>query len=1858
MRSPFGSRDRRHKSMSVRSRSSRSEAGDTLIEVLCAVIVLGIASVAILFAFSTSIFGSSEYKGIANADTALRTAAEDFTSYLQQLPASSWAVCGGIQTGNSYSSVATNLPAGFTLQSVTATYWDGQTWTSTCEPNQAEFVTITLAGNGSTYTIETVVDDPWQPSGLPPVGTATHLAFLNQPSSTQTAGVTFTPPPVVAIEDSNNEYVSNFLTPISLYLVNSSGQTVDQNGQATTQPLACTAADSAGVVTFSGPGCEVYTIGSGYSFEAVAPDAAFATTAPGSTTDPAVPAPPGYSFSVVAGPPSQLAFTTTGGISPIGGTTGGTAFADQPQVTVEDAQGNVVISDHSTVTLEITPGTGPAGAVLSHCSASESQGVFTFTGCAINKDGSYTLTAIDGVLMSQPSNSFSVTTGPATQLIFTTSPANTSSGSSFGSTVVALADAGGNQETSLASPVTIALSINTYSNSQSGTLSCASQTTSSTTFLATFSGCNIAVSTSSEGQYTLQAKTTSGWSGTPNPLTGVSGNFSVAGTATQLAFVQSPQASYTGVAFGTQPTVQLEDKAGDPVYSANTTVTLAINSQPGAGSKLGCPLTTAVTALTNSAGLATFANCAITLPVPNTASTEGNYQLAASGTGLMTGYSGSFPVAGIATQLLFEQSPSNSSNGVAFGTQPVVYVKDAHGDLVTTSTAPVTLATYSSTGTGLGTLGCPTSTTVNAIGGIATFANCAVSFTVNSYQGTYTLQATSSVTPALTAGASGNFTVAGTASKLLFTTEPSSQAFGGTAFATQPVVTVQDASGDTVTSDASLVTLSTSPGTGASGGVLSPSCAGTETLGVVSFSGCSINLASPAGDPYTLVASDPTLALATATSSTIQVNVGPAAQLAFSTSPSNATAGVAFGTQPVIDVEDAGGNIVTGDSSAVTLSLVVPAGGTNGTGGTAPLSGCVGTEVGGVVTFTGCTTTTAGTNLYLLASDGQLETGMSSTFNVSPGPVYQLGIISSPLVGTSAATPVVGPITVQEQDQYGNAVTAGPSGLVVNLATSSTGTTEFSSSAGGSATTSVTIPNELSSINFFYGDTQAGSPLITVSSPGLVSGTQFETITPAAASKLAFVQQPSNTVAGATMNPAPTVQVEDAYGNAVADNAFSITLSPSANSIFSGATVSTNSAGLATFPVVMHTAGTGYTLTAAPAGTGTGVANATSIGTFNITATTASKLVLSAVSGISPPVDKRNTWTGNGNPDTVTITDQYGNAVAATSVAGVKVNLTSSSGNGVFSTTGSGSGSAPLLVTIPDGSSSVNFYYEDSTGSPTITATYSSGTPSGLTAGTQGWTVDSTGNGVLQIADDAEQPQASSGASSMSVNSADVPADGTSSSSVSVTIDDAAGAPLANQSVVLTADSGQSLITTLGGTTSASGVATFEVRDTHAESVTYEAEDLTGHLVPVDQGATVTFVPGPVSSSTTSVVAAPSSVIANGENTSNVSVTVEDANQNVIAGQTIVLSATAGSSLVTTTSGTTNASGIATFAVSDTHAEAVTYMAQDASDPGITFDEDATVTFVPGPVSAQSSTVSSSQASVVADGTSASTITVDVVDADGNPISGQIVSLDASGGASLITPIAATTSANGAASFTVTNTQAEAVTYTANDTSGTAVLIGQPVSVTFVPGPVSAGTSTVVATPATVLANGTSSSLVTVTVTDADDNAIAGQAVTLSAENGSSIITTISGTTNASGAALFTVIDNTPEQVTYSAQDITGTAVTLLQSASVNFMAGPVSASMSSVTATNDAVLANGVSTSTITVTLKDANAHPVVGQTVVLSASSGSSVVTTVSGTTNSSGVATFAVSDTEPDGLVVYTARDTTAEVTINQTAKVTFI
>lgn len=99
-----------------------------------------------------------------------------------------------------------------------------------------------------------------------------------------------------------------------------------------------------------------------------------------------------------------------------------------------------------------------------------------------------------------------------------------------------------------------------------------------------------------------------------------------------------------------------------------------------------------------------------------------------------------------------------------------------------------------------------------------------------------------------------------------------------------------------------------------------------------------------------------------------------------------------------------------------------------------------------------------------------------------------------------------------------------------------------------------------------------------------------------------------------------------------------------------------------------------------------------------------------------------------------------------------------------------------------------------------------------------------------------------------------------------------------------------------------------------------------------------------------------------------------------------------------------------------------------------------------------------------------------------------------------------------------------------------------------------------------------------------------------------------------------------------------------------------VSAANSTVVANPTFVASDGVSTSTITVTLKDTSGGVVAGKTVTLTAGSGSSTITTLTGVTGVNGEATFTVKDAVAES-VTYTATDTTDGITISQTATVTF-
>ena len=228
-------------------------------------------------------------------------------------------------------------------------------------------------------------------------------------------------------------------------------------------------------------------------------------------------------------------------------------------------------------------------------------------------------------------------------------------------------------------------------------------------------------------------------------------------------------------------------------------------------------------------------------------------------------------------------------------------------------------------------------------------------------------------------------TVAASASKLAFTTQPSTST-GGIAFPAQPAVAIENSSGTVITTDTSAVSLALQTAAGAT-----LSCAAnprSAVAGVATFSACAID--KPGS--YNLVATDGTLT--SATSVAVTISVGPAAKLAFTASPTNSFANGIFFSQPVVAVQDAGGNTVTSNTSSVTLVITTPLG---------ALLACTNNPKAasaGVATFAGCKIDTVGT-YTLTASDGLLASAVSAQFTVSAAPTRLAWTGNSTTVCTS-----------------------------------------------------------------------------------------------------------------------------------------------------------------------------------------------------------------------------------------------------------------------------------------------------------------------------------------------------------------------------------------------------------------------------------------------------------------------------------------------------------------------------------------------------------------------------------------------------------------------------------------------------------------------------------------------------------------------------------------------------------------------------------------------------------------------------------------------------------------------------------------
>jgi hypothetical protein len=410
------------------------------------------------------------------------------------------------------------------------------------------------------------------------------------------------------------------------------------------------------------------------------------------------------------------------------------------------------------------------------------------------------------------------------------------------------------------------------------------------------------------------------------------------GVASKLLITTQPSTgAITGVAMARQPVVKVTDSGGNVITSVNTgNSTATISTGVGvvtAGSLSG----------TFTAGVATFSGLTLT---------------GASGTFNTLSFSGPQPsvvsnsitMSGAATQLVITTQPSTTAGtGIALVQQPVVKIEDALNNVVVADNSVMVAIVLPS---GVPTL---SNGAVNVVNGVATYVGLAINAPIGNYTLTFangTFTSAPSTAIAITAGAP---------SKLVVTTEPSSFVASGVAMAQQPVVKVEDASGNVVT------TISTGSATATIfsgvGGTITAGATANFTAGVATFSG--LTLTGVAGNTYKLTFTGATFGVNDATS----IVVG-SAQVALS---------------------------VTSSSAIWGRSLTLTATGGSGTG-VLTYTVAAGTATGCAVVGTTLTYTSLGTCLVTVTKAADL------TYVAASSPAVTVTIAKLPLYGTVRVT--------------------------------------------------------------------------------------------------------------------------------------------------------------------------------------------------------------------------------------------------------------------------------------------------------------------------------------------------------------------------------------------------------------------------------------------------------------------------------------------------------------------------------------------------------------------------------------------------------------------------------------------------------------------------------------------------------------------------------------------------------------------------------------------------------------------------------------------------------------------------------------
>ncbi|MTU07870.1 acylphosphatase, partial [Parasutterella excrementihominis] len=295
------------------------------------------------------------------------------------------------------------------------------------------------------------------------------------------------------------------------------------------------------------------------------------------------------------------------------------------------------------------------------------------------------------------------------------------------------------------------------------------------------------------------------------------------------------------------------------------------------------------------------------------------------------------------------------------------------------------------------------------------------------------------------------------------------------------------------------------------------------------------------------------------------------------------------------------------------------------------------------------------------------------------------------------------------------------------------------------------------------------------------------------------------------------------------------------------------------------------------------------------------------------------------------------------------------------------------------------------------------------------------------------------------------------------------------------------------------------------------------------------------------------------------------------------------------------------------------------------------VTFIADVSTAQIADLVVSQDNAVADGATANTLQVRVTDAFGNMLAGQTVSVLADNGATTAPTVI--TEPDGTVEISVTSQTAgtSAVTATINSSS-------QSRDVTFIGDIRTAQIASLEVAQDNAVADGTMANTLQVKVTDANGNALAGQTVSVLADNGATIAPTV--TTQPDGTVEISVTSQTAGISTVTAS-INNSSL----SRNVTFIADVSTAKIADLVVIKDGSEADGSTANTLQVKVTDANGNTLAGQTVSVLAGNSATVTPTVT---------------TKPDGTVEISVTSQTAGISAvtasinssSQSRDVTFI